>query len=66
MGEPAEKVISLPQALTGRMLGTDELNICEFPLATTGENEVIVPTHSYSAITYSTPALKSRLSENSS
>ncbi len=31
-----EKVVSLPKGLTHRMLGTDELNICEFPLASAG------------------------------
>ena len=33
-----EKVVSLPKGLTHRMLGTDELNICEFPLASAGRD----------------------------
>ncbi len=39
MGSTVEKVVSLPQELTRRMLGTDELNICEFPLASTGRDK---------------------------
>ena len=39
MGSTVEKVVSLPHELTRRMLGTDELNICEFPLASTGRDK---------------------------
>jgi hypothetical protein len=34
--EAAEKVISLPRERSSRTFGTDELNICEFPLYSTG------------------------------
>lgn len=36
MKEAAEKIISLPRERSSRTLGTDELNICEFPLTSTG------------------------------
>jgi Replication initiator protein A len=36
MASKDKQVVSLPEGLTHRMLGTDELNICEFPLASAG------------------------------
>lgn len=37
MDEAAKKITSLPRERSHRTLGTDELNICEFPLTTTGK-----------------------------
>jgi hypothetical protein len=34
--QTAEKVVSLPRERSSRVLGTDELNICEFPLTSNG------------------------------
>jgi plasmid replication initiation protein len=34
--QAAKKIVSLSQELSNRTLGTDELNICEFPLTSTG------------------------------
>lgn len=39
MEQAAQKIISLPRERSLRTLGTDELNICEFPLASTGRGK---------------------------
>lgn len=36
MEQAARQIISLPRERSSRVLGTDELNICEFPLSSTG------------------------------